>query len=315
VTAKARATSELMMSDAEFAKLRELIQRETGIHLVAEKKHLLMGRLSRRMRELGLTSFTAYYRRVIGPDDAAERQRMVDLISTNETRFFREPPHFTFLEQRIIPEWLKQAETRKRPRRVRVWSAACATGEEPYSLAMTLRHHVPKDWSIEIVASDVSTRALERARDAVYSMERVEEIPKEYVRAYMLRGVASQLGNAKVAPEIRSMVQLVHMNLNDERYPIAGPFDVIFCRNVFIYFDGPAKVHAVERVLDRLAPNGYLFLGRSESLHGITTRVRTLEPAVYELMPAGLRRPSSTRMQRVTLEAAQQAEAKAKERQ
>jgi chemotaxis protein methyltransferase CheR len=287
------------LSDLEFSRFQALIERETGIHLIREKRDLLMGRLGKRVRELGLGSYAEYYRLVC--EEAAgrdERQRMIDLVSTNETRFFREPQHFEFVA-RTLERWRAESDAGRRPKRVRAWSAACSTGEEPYSLAMELRARLPEaeGWQIEVVASDVSTRVLDRARDAVYPAERADEVPLEYRRSYMLRGVASQQGRVKVAPELRRIVQFVQVNLNDEAYPVAGPFDLIFCRNVFIYFETTTKTRAVERLLRHLAPTGYLFLGRSETLHGVTTRVRNVEPSIYafaEEAPAS-RDPSTSR--------------------
>ena len=265
------------LTDKEFALFQALIHQNSGIFLSPAKKALLLSRLSKRLRELGLTSFAAYYRRIVEGDDA-ERVRMLDCICTNETRFFREPGHFDFLEQQVFSEWAQ-----RHPRRIRVWSAGCSTGEEPYSLAMTLLHHFPPSlgWDIEIIGTDLSTRALERARAAVWPLEKAKEIPTVYRQAFLMRGIRSQEGKMKAAAGIRSVVKFHHLNLNDDNYAVDGLFDLIFCRNVMIYFDPQTKVRVVDRLLNHLAACGYLFLGHAESLSGMTDRVRSVGPMVY----------------------------------
>ena len=266
------------ISDPEFALFQGLILRESGIYLAPAKKALLVGRLTRRLRALGLSSFDAYYQRIVEEDDLAERVQMLDCISTNETHFFREPRQFTFLEKQVIPVWKERG-----PRVLRVWSAGCSTGEEPYSLAMTLLHHFPagSGRQIEILATDISTRALARAEEAVWPLEKAPEIPFPYRKAFMLRGSDSQEGKMKAAPEIRELVRFERLNLNEERYPVRGPFHLIFCRNVLIYFQMETKLKVIHRLLDLLAPDGLLFLGHAESLNSITDRVATVVPTVY----------------------------------
>lgn len=270
------------ITDQEFGLFQALIYREAGIYLSQAKKELLVGRLTRRLRELGLNSFGAYYRCLVEGDEA-ERIRLLDCISTNETHFFREPRHFEFLEQRVFPEWTTQGTSGLRPRRVRVWSAACSTGQEPYSLAMVLSTHFPpvSGWDIEILASDLSTRALERAREGVWPIGNAKEIPAPYLKAYMLKGTGSQEGKMKAGTEIRSMIRFARLNLNDDIYPVTGLFDLIFCRNVLIYFDGESRGRVIGRLLNHLAPEGYLFIGHAESLSRLTDRVRCVIPTVY----------------------------------
>ena len=196
------------------------------------KKALLTGRLSRRLRELGLTSFGEYLRRVEA--DERERVRMLDLITTNETRFFRESKQFGLLESDVLPRWAAEGVEGKRPRRIRAWSAGCSTGEEPYSLAMLLLSHFRRDWDMEILATDLSTRVLERARTAVWPLSRSQEIPPAFLRAFMLRGTGPEDGKMKAGPEVRALVRFEHLNLNDASYRVPGPFDLILCRNVLI---------------------------------------------------------------------------------
>jgi chemotaxis protein methyltransferase CheR len=272
------------VSDHDFARFQALIHREAGIWLAPVKKALLVGRLSRRLRDLGLTSFGDYYERVV--EDEVERVRMLDAICTNETHFFREPRHFDFLAERVFPRWREEADAGRRPRRARVWSAACSTGEEPYSLAMSLLAAFPSGWDLEVLASDLSTKVLARAGDAVWPIEKAKEIPEAYRKAYMLRGYGTQEGLMKAGPEIREIVKLARVNLVGEPWP-AGPFDLIFCRNVLIYFDRPTKARVVERLLERLDPRGFLFLGHAESLGGLAGGARSVVATVYTRADAG----------------------------
>jgi chemotaxis protein methyltransferase CheR len=269
------------LTDQEFRGYQRLVYAEAGIWLSPAKKALLVGRLSRRLRELGGLSFGAYLSRV--GEDEAERVRMLDALCTHETHFFREPRHFEFLEREVLPRWRAQGDTGGgERRRVRVWSAGCSTGEEPFSLAMVLRHHLPVEegWDIDILATDLSTRILERARQATWPLDKAGEIPKNYLRAYMLKGTGSQEGRMKAGPELRALVRFQRVNLN-EGHGVVGRFDLIFCRNVLIYFDAASKARAVERLLGHLSPHGLLFLGHSESLTGHGWRVRTVMPTVY----------------------------------
>jgi len=262
------------LSTKEFRLFQKLVQHEAGIFLSDQKRALLAGRLAPRMRVLDLPTFASYYDRVSA--DHEELVRMLDSICTNETQFFREPKQFAFLEQQVLPAWRDRST-----KRIRVWSAGCSTGEEPYSIAMSLAWHLP-GWSIEILATDLSTKALDRAANGIWPIERAEQIPQHYRRAFMLRGRASQETKMAARPELASLIRFERMNLSHDAYPVSGPFDLIFCRNVLIYFDAPSKRRVIDRLLDRLDPNGYLFLGHSESLHG-HDRVRTVGPTAYAL--------------------------------
>ena len=269
------------LGPSEFARFRALIYRESGIHLADCKQALLVGRLSRRLRELGLRSFGAYWRVVA--HDPAERQRMLEAVCTHETHFFREPQHWRFLEGELFPRWRAEAAARGRPRRVRAWSAGCSTGEEPYSLAMALLEAFPlaEGWSLEVVASDLSTRVLERARAGIWPMSRADEIPEAWLKRYMLRGRRSQEGMLAAGPALRRLIRFQRVNLNDAEYGLAGRFDLVFCRNVLIYFDDASRAAAVGRLLDRLEPGGHLFLGHAESLARVTGRAVHVLPTVY----------------------------------
>jgi chemotaxis protein methyltransferase CheR len=270
------------VSDDEFELFQSLIHREAGIWLAPVKKALLVGRLARRLRELGMTSYRAYHERV--REDPSEKVRMLDAICTNETHFFREPRHFELLATRVLPALREQAEAGHRARRLRVWSAACSSGEEPYSIAMALLDALPQGWDLQILATDLSTRILDRARAAVWPIEKAREIPEPHLKAFMLRGVGSQEGLMKAGPELRALVRFERLNLNGDGWPDER-FDLVFCRNVLIYFERRAKERVVERLLDRLEPGGHLFLGHAESLGGLTTRARSVVPTVYTPVP------------------------------
>ena len=269
------------VTEREFRAFQKLVHDEAGIQLSAPKKALLVGRLSCRLRTLGLTSFTDYYARVLA--DPGERICMLDALCTHETQFFREPQQFEFLERRVYPAWHAAAAEGTRPRRIRAWSAACSSGEEAYSLAMSLLAHFPADdgWSVEIAATDLSTKILARAQSAVWPMEKAGAIPDALRRRFMLRGVGGQEGRMKAGPEIRSVVRFARLNLHADAYPLAGPFDLIFCRNVLMYFGERARMDVVARLLARLVPGGLLFLGHAETLNGVTTRAHSVGPTVY----------------------------------
>ncbi|HKC49031.1 MAG TPA: protein-glutamate O-methyltransferase CheR [Gemmatimonadales bacterium] len=269
------------LTEQEFTLFQRLILREAGIYLSEAKRALLVGRLIRRVRELELPTFGAYYARIAG-GDAQELVRLLDAIATNETHFFREPKQFELLEDRVCSEWLVEAAAGRRARRVRVWSAACSTGEEPYSIAMVLLDRLGEDWDVEIVASDLSTKVLDRAAQAVFPMGRADEIPEHYRRRYMLRGIGPEEGNCRAGKAARTPVRFERINLNDDEYPVTGMFDAIFCRNVLIYFDPPSRVRVIERLTRRLVPGGYLFLGHAESAARTATDLRPVMPAVYQ---------------------------------
>ena len=276
------------ISDREFALFQDLIRRTAGIHLSDVKKALVLSRLSRRLRQLGFATFHEYYDHLLSGDQE-ECVRMIDCMTTNETRFFREEDQFRFLESDVLPAWRAEAEAGGRPRHVRAWCAGCSTGEEPYSLAMVLLRALPPGagWVIDILATDLSTRALDHARQAVWPIDRAAEIPAEYLKAYMLRGTRSQEGRMKAGPKIRALVRFERLNLNDERYAVTGPFDLVLCRNVLIYFDEELKGQVIGRLLEFLRPDGYLLTGHAEGLVGLTSRLRTVRPSIFAAPAAG----------------------------
>jgi len=268
------------MSDREFRGFRELVYRESGIHISEHKRELLTARLSRRIRTLGMLRFGQYLTLV--EREAQERVEMLDRLVTNETRFFREPKQFEFLETQILPRWCAEAEKHARAKRVRVWSAGCSTGQEPYSIAMTLLAHL-EGWDIEVLATDLSGRALRQAMAGVWPVEKAAEIPGKYLESYMLRGIRSQVGRMSASDATRAVIRFQRLNLHEE-LPELGAFDLIFCRNVLIYFDLASRTRAVTRILSRLSTAGFLFLGHSESLLSSGLRLRPMAPSVYSRM-------------------------------
>jgi chemotaxis protein methyltransferase CheR len=268
----------------EFRLLQALIEREAGIHLSEVKKPLVTGRLSRRLRDLGLRSFTEYYDLVTARDGRPERLRMVEAICTHETHFFREPQHFRFLEERVIPEWKDLAAAARRPRRISVWSAACSTGEEPYSIAMHLLAHFPPEsgWAIDVLATDLSPRVVERAAAGVWPVERSAEIPVPYLKRFMLKGTGPEAGKMKASVDVRAVIRFGCVNLSAPPYSAGVGFDLIFCRNVLIYFAAGVRRDVILRLVDHhLDPAGYLFLGHAETVHGLTNRLRSVGSTVY----------------------------------
>lgn len=270
-------TSELVpLSDREFRAFRDIIYHQTGIHIAEHKRELLTARLSRRIRSLGMGGFGDYLALV--ERDHPESSEMLDRVVTNETRFFREPKQFEYLEQSIVPQWRAEASDGARAKRVRVWSAGCSTGQEPYSIAMTLLAHL-EGWDVEILATDISGRALRQAMAGVWPVEKAAEIPQHYL-GYMLKGVRTQSGKMLADARTRSAIRFQRVNLHDE-LPEIGTFDLVFCRNVLIYFDVVSRTKAVKRLLTRVLPAGHLFLGHSESLLGSGLRLRPVAPSVY----------------------------------
>jgi chemotaxis protein methyltransferase CheR len=277
------------LSDDLFAEFRDMIYREAGIALTDGKKQLFVSRMAGRLRELKLASFDEYYHLVRDASATDERGRMLDRICTNETQFFRDPRQFQYLNDVLFPRLDADASARG-SRRIRAWSAACSTGEEPYSLAMAMLDRFPPHtgWRIEIVASDLSTKVLNSARAGLWPIDKSTDIPVHYRKAYMLRGTGSQVGKMKAGPEIRAVITFTRLNLNDPPYPVDGVFDFIFCRNVLIYFDLESKKRVVERLLDHLAPTGCLFLGYAETTSTISDRLHSVGPNVYARVPEAI---------------------------
>jgi chemotaxis protein methyltransferase CheR len=260
------------ISPQEFSQIRAWIYDIAGISLSDHKHALVMGRLAPRLRHYQLSSYGEYFRALSCGRFPDETQIAVDLLTTNETHFFREPKHFDFLRKQILA-----VHPQGKP--MRVWSAASSSGEEPYSIAMTLAAALgERPW--EVLASDLNSRVLDRARSGHYSMARAKTIPREYLLAYCLKGVGSRDGTFLIDPRIRNRVQFMQINLNNS-LPQIGEFDVIFLRNIMIYFDMRAKRQVATRVLAHLRSGGHLVIGHSESLNGVTDNVKPVVVSVY----------------------------------
>lgn len=264
-------THPLTISDEEFGLFRRLIYKLAGIDLADSKKVLLVGRLQRRLREHGLDNFGSYYRLLASGQQPQELQTMVDLLTTNETYFFREAGHFDFLRDAILGG-------RRSPATFRIWSAASSSGEEAYSMAMVLAEAlVNSPW--EVFASDISTRVLEKARSGFYSNDRTDGIPPLLRRKYCLP--AADGASFCIAPRLRERVRFEQVNLTRPIDPRFGSFDVIFLRNVMIYFDTQTKRQVIAHLLPRLLPGGYFIVGHSESLSGLSDQLAMVRPTIY----------------------------------
>lgn len=271
-TATLEAPATRALSDGEFNQFQGLLRRIAGIHLAPGKKALVCGRLAKRLKHYELESYGEYFRLLTSGRPAHEMQIALDLLTTNETYFFREPKHFDFLRDHIV-------SGRRAGAGLRLWSAACSSGEEPYSMAMLLADCLGSaPW--DIVASDISTRVLERARSGHYAMERAEHIPVAYLKSYCRKGIGHHDGTFLIEHSLRARIDFRQVNLN-ETLPQFGTFDVIFLRNVMIYFDLETKRQVVQRLIPALKPGGYLLIGHSESLNGITDALHTVSPSMY----------------------------------
>lgn len=263
---------QIALGEQEFRQLRQLFFERVGIQLQPVKKPLICGRLAKRLAALGMGSYQQYYQHLVSPGGEAELEVAIDLITTHETYFFREPKHFDYLQQRILPAVAAQGD-------FRVWSAASSTGEEAYTLAMLLdscRQHRP--WSI--VGTDVSLQVLSDARRGLYVMARGERIPPHYLRRYCLKGRDRYDGYFLVERALRERVEFRQANLT-RPLPELGQFDLILLRNVLIYFDQPIKQQVLEHVLERLKPGGWLMVGHSEALHDSRLPLELLSSSIY----------------------------------
>jgi chemotaxis protein methyltransferase CheR len=262
----------LDLDERDFRRLRDMLHAHAGIDLGPEKKALVANRLNRRLRALGLETYRAYTDLVLQPAQDHERQTAIDLLTTNETYFFREPQHFSFLKQWIASE--------DRPgRQWRIWSAACSSGEEPYSIAMTMAEAVGAE-RYEVIASDISRRVLARAEQAHYPMVRLDHFPVEYLRRYCLKGIGPEDGTLLIDQPVRRRVAFRAINLM-ERLPELGALDAVFLRNALIYFNREDRQAILRRVQAVLRPGGHLFVSHSESLHGLVSGLDVVQPSVY----------------------------------
>ena len=269
------------LSAREFDQIRKLAYEHFGLELRDGKEQLVSARLAKLLRELKLQSFQQYYDYLLADRSGEAMTAMIDALTTNHTSFFRESDHFEFLRSTILPQIANRIQ-------IDVWSAACSTGEEPYSIAFSLLQYFEQRRersSIRILATDISTRVLATARRAAYLEERFNNLPLENIRPFLLRGVGNWKGWYRIKPQVRDLVEFRRLNLM-ESFSHISSFPVIFCRNVMIYFDKSTQETLVNRLADRLEPGGYLLIGHSESLNRISHGLRYVQPAIYQ-KPAG----------------------------
>lgn len=265
---------EFIFTPSDFERVRTMLYRHCGINLNDNKKDMVYSRLGRRLRALGLKSFQDYLMRV-EQDQGDEWEAFINSLTTNLTAFFREPHHFPLLRDHML-------SLRKRP--IRLWCSASSTGEEPYTMAMTMVDafgtYTPP---VEIIATDIDTNVLSKAEAGIYPFERVEKLPNDILKRFFLKGIGSNTGYVQVRKELRDLISFRRLNLLDERWPINGTFDAIFCRNVMIYFDKATQYKILKRFAPMLEAHGVLFAGHSESLYHASDIFKLRGKTVYEL--------------------------------
>jgi len=272
-----------LMSTADFNRLSKYIHETCGIKLTAEKKVMIESRLGKRVKELNLDDYHDYCNYVLdGSPDKEELRHMIDVVTTNKTDFFREPAHFQFLTSRALPE-LRQMRGVGEGKPLRVWSAGCSTGEEPYTLAMVLSEYALQNrpFRFEIMATDISVRVLQSAKLAIYDIERVAPVPDAMKRKYLLKSRDNSKKVVRIVPELRELVQFRHVNVMDADFGIREPLDMIFCRNVIIYFDRETQERLLRKFCSHLAPGGYVYMGHSETLNGMNLPLTSVAPTTY----------------------------------
>ena len=268
----------LEFSDRDFNHLRQLVNTHTGISLSEHKRDLVYGRLGKRLRALGLSRFSDYCK-LLENNPGEELENFTNAITTNLTSFFREGHHFEYLAQHIVPQLMEQY---RRTGRLRIWSAGCSTGEEPYSLAITLREAIPDidNRDIRILASDLDTNVVQTAATGIYPVARIEGLDKQRSRRWFQHGKGDNEGKVRASPELHKLITFRQLNLMHD-WPMRGLFDVIFCRNVVIYFDKPTQKILFERFANIMQPESHLLIGHSETLNNITERFELIGKTIY----------------------------------
>jgi chemotaxis protein methyltransferase CheR len=268
---------EFLYTEADFDVLRTLSNQHSGILVPDDKFDMFYSRLSKRLRFLGLATFKEYCHYLkTHPDE--EFTEFINAITTNLTSFFREQHHFDYLSCTLIPDLLKRNRDSKQ---IKVWSAGCSTGEEPYSLAMTLKENLPSDWDIKILATDLDTNVLATAAEAVYAQDRLGGIDESRLKRWFQKGGSNNTNKVRIKPELQQLIQFKQLNLMQE-WPIKGFFDFIFCRNVLIYFDKETKAILAKRYAGLLKEGSHLFIGHSESLHQMETGFSLIGNTIYK---------------------------------
>ncbi|MBL1432422.1 MAG: chemotaxis protein CheR [Gammaproteobacteria bacterium] len=271
--------SELEFTDADFKSVRDLVRKNTGISLSEAKRDMVYSRLVRRLRELNLQRFSDYLALVCSDGADDELIQFTNAITTNLTSFFREGHHFEYLAETVLPELMRQnADVRK----IRIWCCAASTGEEPYSIAMVVKEVIPKNsgWDVKILATDLDTNVLATAEKGIYPVDRIKDIPAHRQRRFFLKGGGKQQGHVRIRPELQQIITYKKLNLMDQ-WPLSGPIDIIFCRNVVIYFTKDTQKVLLERFTKLVAPGAHLFMGHSESLNNVTDKFQLLGRTIY----------------------------------
>jgi len=269
------------LTDSDFKRLSEFIYGNYGIKMPNEKRTMLEGRLMKRLRVNQIRSFAEYCDYVFS-DEGMEKEliHMINVVSTNKTDFFREPAHFEFLCETVLPEF----HQKNKGEPIKIWSSACSSGEEPYTIAMVINEYARQRGAPlphQIFGTDISSDILERAQMGVYKDERIGDVPAAYKRRYFMANKDPQKKLVRVVPELRRNTSFMRLNLMDTTYPISEKFDVIFCRNVLIYFDRPTQEAVINKLCNHLIPDGYFFLGHSESATGMQVPLTPLKPTIF----------------------------------
>jgi len=268
------------LSGKDFSRLSRFIYDTCGIKMPDVKKTMLEARLAKRLRSLGMHSFTDYCDYLFSAaGQERELVQMLDMVTTNKTDFFREPDHFDYLTQKVLPGWVQ----RHPGQTLAIWSAGCSSGEEPYTLAMVLAEfalHNP-GFDFQILATDISTRVLEKAKNAIYQEALVEPVPMPFKKKYLLRSKDRASGLVRIVPELRDKVRFRRLNFMDDDFGMREQLDIIFCRNVIIYFDRPTQERLLQRFHRQMKPGALIFMGHSETLSGLDVALTSVFPTVY----------------------------------
>lgn len=272
--------NQAQLNDVDFEKLSNFIYTNYGIKLPISKKIMLQSRLASRLKANKMNSFTDYTRYVLsGKAGEEEIVNMIDLVSTNKTDFYREAGHFDFMREVVLPEYI--AKETNAP--FKVWSSASSSGEEAYTIAMVISEFMEehRKFDFEILGTDISSRILEKARTAIYPMDRVDVVPLAQKKKYLLRSKDQENPQVRIVPQLRARTRFFRLNLMDNSYNAPKDFDIIFCRNVLIYFDRETQEQVIKKLCSHLKPGGYFFLGHSESISGIDVPLRPLKPTMF----------------------------------
>lgn len=270
------------LSLEDFNKLSSFIYKESGIKMPQVKRIMLQSRLQKRLKELNMTSFKDYCEYVFSREGLnSEIIHMLDVVSTNKTDFFREPVHFDFLTTNVLPEFINSSKSNKL---FKVWSAGCSSGEEPYTIALVLYEFFENypSYNYSILGTDISTKILQNALNAVYKEDKIECIPLDLKRKHLLKSKDRSNPTVKIGPHLRSKVRFDRVNFMDDYYNIPDYFDVVFCRNVLIYFDRETQESVINKICTKILPGGYFFLGHSESILNMSVPLRQIKPTIFQ---------------------------------